>query len=339
MAKTEIKVNIDADLKRKASKVLQELGVSEAEAIRRYYDFIAENRKLPFEAGETAAKAKANSGGASRLDESWQKWVGENLERKCDPREIADILLNNNFSLTAIRHALGSLYPYDDDGGVEDVNHEALSRILITQVEKSGAVQVDTGGKVQLYTLDGFMTPEECDRLVAIVDSSLRPSTVTYDSGDKYFRTSSTSDLVHIKNDFITEIDQRIADVIGINLSYSEGIQAQKYLVGQEFKAHTDYFQPGTEEYKTYADTMGNRTWTFMVYLNDTLKGGGTGFINVNKVFYPKKGSAVIWNNLKPSGLPNPFTLHSGMPVEEGEKIVITKWFREKGIGKMIPDA
>ena len=44
---------------------------------------------------------------------------------------------------------------------------------------------------------------------------------------------------------------------------------------------------------------------------------------------------ACVWagsglDNLQLYGNPNPFTLHEAMPVEQGSKWVITKWFREK---------
>jgi len=70
-----------------------------------------------------------------------------------------------------------------------------------------------------------------------------------------------------------------------------------------------------------------------MVYLNDVLKGGGTRFPSINKTFLPIRGQAVLWNSLLPSGDPNPISMHAGLPVKEGEKIVITKWFRTRGIG------
>ena len=34
------------------------------------------------------------------------------------------------------------------------------------------------------------------------------------------------------------------------------------------------------------------------------------------------------WNNADPEGVPNPWTIHAGRPVEAGVKYVITKWYR-----------
>ena len=73
---------------------------------------------------------------------------------------------------------------------------------------------------------------------------------------------------------------------------------------------------------------MGQRTYTFMCYLNDVEEGGETNFIALNKKFKPKQGTAVIWNNLYRNGIPNPKTLHEACPPVSGDKYVITKWFR-----------
>ena len=72
-----------------------------------------------------------------------------------------------------------------------------------------------------------------------------------------------------------------------------------------------------------------------MIYLNEGMRGGGTLFPKLNIHFQPKRGQGVIWNNLHPNGTPNDRTLHAGMPPFEGEKLVITKWFRENGSGPM----
>jgi prolyl 4-hydroxylase len=37
----------------------------------------------------------------------------------------------------------------------------------------------------------------------------------------------------------------------------------------------------------------------------------------------------LIWNNMNPDGTPNELTIHEGMPVVEGVKYIVTKWFRE----------
>ena len=59
-----------------------------------------------------------------------------------------------------------------------------------------------------------------------------------------------------------------------IDPAYGEPLQGQRYDVGQEFKAHTDYFEPGGADYDRFCSVAGQRTWTFMVYLNAVDAGG-----------------------------------------------------------------
>ena len=109
--------------------------------------------------------------------------------------------------------------------------------------------------------------------------------------------------------------------------------QVQRYDVGQQFKPHRDCFEPGTNTYQRLAGLRGNRTWTFMVYLNEDMQGGATHFTEIGQVISPKTGMALLWNNLLEDGSPNQATLHCGEPVTRGHKVIITKWFRVFGDG------
>jgi prolyl 4-hydroxylase len=262
------------------------------------------------------------------LDASWRAWLKENIERGCSRSDLVRILRDHGFSLSSIRQNMGAAFPSDTPP------QEASSPPSLVRRRPAALHQLETD-ELDIYTLDDFLSTQECDRLVALIRHHLRPSTVTVESADKLFRTSQTCDLSLLHSAFARAIDTKIARTLGIRLEYSEGIQAQRYDVGQQFKAHTDYFEPGTPEYAKFAAERGNRTWTFMVYLNEGMGGGGTKFFAVDHTFVPKKGQAVIWNNLNPDGTPNASTLHSGEPVTSGHKIIITKWFRERGSGPL----
>jgi prolyl 4-hydroxylase len=275
-----------------------------------------------------------------RLDAQWSAWLGENIARGCNTEELLGILLRNAFDIRSIRSAMGvhfpehsPLVPAAERRAVAPVDLATISSPRLAQ-PGSGAVRVETS-KLQLYVLAGFMSDGECDALVDLIDEHLRPSTITLPSNDKYFRTSRTSDLSLVQSPLVSKLDVRIALTLGISPAYSEGIQAQRYDVGQEFKAHTDYFEPGTDEYVQYGGVKGNRTWTFMVYLNDVESGGATHFVALDRSFSPVKGTALAWNNLLADGTVNPDTLHAGLPVSAGRKLIITKWFRERGKGPM----
>ena len=231
---------------------------------------------------------------------------------------------------------LGAHYPADsptilaaEGRRAAPIDHAAIAAVRITRPE--GGARRFPSDKLQLFTLEHFLSAGECDAIVAIIGDNLRPSTVTIAGPDRHYRTSRTCDLSLLRLAAITRLDEKIARTLGERVGRSEGIQAQRYAVGQEFKRHTDYFEPGSDEYRQHARQRGNRTWTFMVYLNAVARGGATRFFAIEHDFLPVKGMAVIWNNLHADGTVNADTLHAGLPVEEGEKLIITKWFRERG--------
>ncbi|HVY79799.1 MAG TPA: 2OG-Fe(II) oxygenase [Steroidobacteraceae bacterium] len=262
------------------------------------------------------------------LDASWKAWLQENLARGCDRPELVQILLTNGFSLSSIKQNMGDAFPLDTPPQ-DPLQPPRLVRHPPPKLQKVPTDALD------IYTLDDFLSANECDRLVALINHHLRPSTVTIEGTDQSFRISQTCDLSLLRSPTAARCDEKICRTLGIRPEYSEGIQAQRYDVGGQFKAHTDYFEPGTPEFAKYGGARGNRTWTFMVYLNEGMVGGGTKFFAIDHTFLPKKGRAVIWNNLNPDGTVNEATLHSGEPVTAGHKIIITKWFRERGSGPM----
>jgi prolyl 4-hydroxylase len=184
-----------------------------------------------------------------------------------------------------------------------------------------------------LYRLDDFMSVPECEELVAVTAMLLKPSIVSHAYYDSAFRTSRTAELWDSNLAIVRTIEERICRTVGIRAEYSEGIQVQRYEVGQQFKPHRDCYEPGTQTYQRLAGMRGNRTWTFMVYLNDGMEGGATRFTEIDQVVDPKLGTALLWNNLLEDGSPNKATLHCGEPVTRGHKVIITQWFRVFGDG------
>jgi len=183
--------------------------------------------------------------------------------------------------------------------------------------------------KLTLYIRRNFLSAEECAEICALIDARRRPSTIADDGGsDDAFRTSESCDFdpAHL---LIATVDQRIADYLGIHPAHGEPMQGQRYAVGQEFKLHTDYFEPNGADYHRYCAISGQRSWTGMIYLNEPDAGGATRFKKIDKIVPPETGKLLAWNNRLPDGAVNPMTLHQGMKVRRGTKYIITKWFRE----------
>ncbi len=186
--------------------------------------------------------------------------------------------------------------------------------------------------RLELFVLRDFLDAEACAALIARIDASRRPSTIADANGDDRFRTSETCDLDHA-DPAVAALDARLAGLSGIDPAHAEPLQGQRYDVGQEFKAHTDYFEPGGGDFERYCAVAGQRTWTFMIYLNDVPAGGATRFKVIDKIVQPERGKLLAWNNRRPDGTPNPATLHHGMKVRKGCKYVITRWYRERPWG------
>lgn len=186
--------------------------------------------------------------------------------------------------------------------------------------------------KLELFQLRGFLAPALCADLIALIDANRRPSTLADANGDAYFRTSETCDL-DSGEPAVQALEALLHELNAIDPRHGEPVQGQRYAVGQEFKPHCDYFNPGGQDWDRYTSVAGQRSWTFMVYLNAVEAGGGTRFKCIGKTFQPETGKLLAWNNRRPDGSVNPNTLHHGMKVRKGTKYVITKWYREKEWG------
>jgi prolyl 4-hydroxylase len=203
------------------------------------------------------------------------------------------------------------------------------SEPVIERFLAHGGVQRVPSPKLTLFIRKAFLEADLCARVVAKIDADRRPSTVSDYNGDDAFRTSETCDLPYDDPD-VVEIDRRITELTGLDPMHGEPMQGQRYAVGQEFKGHTDYFEPSGQDYAKFCSVSGQRTWTVMIYLNEPEAGGATRFKVIDKIVQPETGKLLAWNNLRPDGRVNPSTLHHGMKVRAGTKYVITKWFRER---------
>jgi prolyl 4-hydroxylase len=190
-------------------------------------------------------------------------------------------------------------------------------------------VQKVPSPKLNLFIKRGFLDSAECERIIALIDGKRRPSTIADDFGDAFFRTSETCDLDSAYPD-IAALEAKIAALTGIDTRFGEPIQGQRYAVGQEFKAHTDYFEPNGVDFDRFCAVAGQRTWTVMIYLNEPEAGGATRFKAIDKTVQPEQGKLLAWNNRNPDGSVNTNTIHHGMKVRSGVKYIVTKWFRER---------
>ena len=270
------------------------------------------------------------------LDDDWRGWLQLNRDRGCDRSVLFEKAAAHGFDREAIALELGGwqavAQPPPDAcaagplAQVGDGLWQRLAQAPLTRPDISPrSWRLDTP-LAQVYEIPELLSREECAAVMGAIDQSLMPSTVTRGPSD--YRTSRTCHLGSSAPELARELDRRFAALIGVDPAFSEPIQGQRYDPGQYFKAHTDWFAPGTAEYADHTNPGGQRTWTLMVYLNAVEHGGQTVFGRIGRAFTPIPGLAVAWNNLLPDGSPNPHTLHEALPVLAGRKYVITKWFR-----------
>lgn len=258
----------------------------------------------------------------------WKQWVVKCLLSGTAVPTIVTTLVENGFSPATIKKVLGANLPADYLFSPSSSFYEKLAKSAITRLEK--AKPVADANNIQLYAYDNFLSSQECDELVTLTKDKLAPSKLAGAPSADDIRTSTTCELAFLNNGLVKAVDSRIVSTLGLGVGEGEVIQAQHYNVGEYYKPHYDFFPPGSPQYKAHCQSRGQRTWTCMIYLNDECEGGHTRFTKLNIAISPKKGKALFWNNLLPSGDPNLNSIHFAEPVTRGHKTVITKWFRTK---------
>ena len=215
-----------------------------------------------------------------------------------------------------------------------------------------------------IFAIDDFLTSQECDVIKAIAEPHLITSTVTAkayevgkDSGkdpdniNTDSRISKVAYLSKVEHDpplpgpqmlFVLNTVNKMCLALGVHPDRTEGLQVQYYPKGGYFKTHQDAWDRSTEHGAGWAcpENGGNRIYTFMIYLNEPKKGGGTTFHELTNSkgkklkIKPKKGMAVTWTNLNHDGTPNPLALHSGDEIKKGSKWITNLWIRESSEDK-----
>ncbi len=212
--------------------------------------------------------------------------------------------------------------------GPSKLRADAGAHVAAALAANPAIVAVPVPG-MQVYYGENFLDAARCKKLMALIDSNRRPSTLLSDKPEDNFRTSESCDMDRWSPD-VRPVDEGIALLLGLDPKKGETMQGQRYAPGQHFRAHHDFFYPDQAYWQKVKLEGGQRTWTAMIYLNDVDEGGATWFPQAGIRIAPKRGMLLIWNNMTPDGSPNMLTLHEGMPVLRGVKYVVTKWFREE---------
>jgi prolyl 4-hydroxylase len=202
-------------------------------------------------------------------------------------------------------------------------------------------LQVHNG--LQHKVIDGFLSDEECDQLIAYARQKGLQRSTGWDvtkgqSAVTDYRTSENAFLGVGETELISKIEKRIADLTGTPVENGEGMQILKYGKGQYYKPHHDYFDSAFAGNSSILSNGGQRTHTVLMYLATLAPedGGATNFPWAKVKVRPVKGRALWWPNTKPDGIVVlPITFHEAQaPLRDGVyKYVMTKWIRASKYG------
>jgi len=171
------------------------------------------------------------------------------------------------------------------------------------------------------FLVPNFLTDEEANHIVSLGSKRVKRSkTGSFGKAqDSETRTSRNTWIESTESEISARLYRRAAELANVTEKVGfEDLQLVHYGVGHHYAPHYDW----------QATHTGSRYATLLLYLNDPLDGGATSFplaVPPMKV-HPGKGSAVMFYNLLPDGNADIHALHSGMPVEEGEKWLANFW-------------
>ncbi len=229
---------------------------------------------------------------------------------------ISILLLYNLYKLYINDDILDKLYTNDDISDKYSEIKQCMNKYDINEI----------------YEFPNFLSEEECNNIIKLSNGKLNRSRVINDSekqGVSEVRTS-TNTFLDNEEPLMKKIDDKIYDIIGINKNNYEKLQVVNYKPGQFYKAHWDACDPNKDP-RCINDVKkgGLRFATFIIYLNDDMKGGETEFPLINKKIKPELGKGVLFFNLNEDLKGRrELSKHAGLPPETGEKWMCNKWIR-----------
>lgn len=197
----------------------------------------------------------------------------------------------------------------------------------------------------KIHTIEDFLSASECRAVENAAEPLLHDATVADGSGGSELSDNRKAKQAGIKvhwdkeedGDLIARLSRRVYDYVNHVLPFD--IQEN----GQEDLMSIQYFGRGPEDekpdrYMPHCDgdcnglefKHGNRMATIVMYCDVPEMGGATNFRNSGVHIKPKQYAATFFSYIDPVSMKmdDGFTEHSGCPVVEGEKKIVTQWVR-----------
>ena len=167
-----------------------------------------------------------------------------------------------------------------------------------------------------LFTTEKFAPPAACDWLITQGKGRMSRATI-YDKAtggttEDYRRTNSQCDLDIETIGVLTFVLRgRIGAITQRQDVAMEVPKILHYAPGETFAVHFDYLDPKEPAYAHELSVRGQRTDTFLIYLNDDFSGGETSFPEIKLSHLGAKGDALLFRNVDDTGAPDHDTMHA----------------------------
>ena len=197
----------------------------------------------------------------------------------------------------------------------------------------------------QIHVVEQFIAPDECQAMEDAAKATLHRATVADGKGGSRFSESRKAMQAGISVPWAKEADgnpiARLSRRVYDYANHVLGLGIEEF--GQEDLMSIQYFGRGLNDtapdrYTPHCDgdctglphKSGTRMATMVMYCTLPSKGGATNFRNAGVHVKPVSGHAVFFSYINPHTMvmDTGFTEHSGCPVFEGEKKIVTQWIR-----------
>eukprot|EP00581_Thalassiosira_minuscula_P013298 CAMPEP_0183711822 /NCGR_PEP_ID=MMETSP0737-20130205/7199_1 /TAXON_ID=385413 /ORGANISM="Thalassiosira miniscula, Strain CCMP1093" /LENGTH=461 /DNA_ID=CAMNT_0025940389 /DNA_START=65 /DNA_END=1450 /DNA_ORIENTATION=+ len=197
----------------------------------------------------------------------------------------------------------------------------------------------------RIHTIENFLNAEECAAVEAAAKPLLHDATVADGSGGSKLSESRKAKQAGIKvhwdkeeeGDLIARLSRRVYNYVNHVLPFDIRENGQEDLMSIQYFGRgpddeaPDRYMPHCDGDCTGLDFKpGNRMATIVMYCDVPEVGGATRFRNSNVHINPKQYAATFFSYIDPETMKmdSGFTEHSGCPVVEGEKKIVTQWVR-----------
>jgi hypothetical protein len=197
----------------------------------------------------------------------------------------------------------------------------------------------------RIHVIEKFIDREECKAMEEAATATLHRATVADGKGGSRLSENRKAMQAGIKVDWskeeagdpIARLSRRVYDYANhvLGLDIKEHGQEDLMSIQYEGRGRND---ESPDRYTPHCDgdcnglphKYGTRMATMVVYCDVADSGGHTNFRNAGVHVKPEMGNAIFFSYIDPKSLimDTGFTEHSGCPVFEGHKKIVTQWIR-----------